>query len=512
MGKIHAVLQKDRTQIVAAMVFSVVAMGINYLISLFLTPYITEHLGTEIYGFVTMAKTFANYGIIITSCLNAFAARYIVVAFHEGDTQRANGYYSSVLLANLLMLLVFAFASLVFIKYLDLFFIIPAEHLAEVQLLFFLDILNYLAVAVANVSVAAAYIRNRLVYVNLIRMAAYGVEAILLILLFRLLPPKVYYVGIALLGSTILLGILNELLKCRLVKELRFRWKSCSLSAIRELVGKGIWNSINQIGNLLNSGLDLWITNRMLTGLAMGQLSIVKTLGAIFAVVPGLLSTPFQPILLKAYAEKENHKLIRTFQLQMKLTGLTATLLLIGFLLLGKSYFQLWTPGEDAQLLYRITMVTLVGFAFEGVVQPLFYTYALTLKNTVPCIVTICSGLLNVLGMYVLLRYTNLELYGVVGTTTMLGMLTFGVFTPLYCAKCLKLSWKSFYPALLRILLSMGAFAGAGLWIGQLAADSWGSLILKALCIVLILVPVYFMLVFNSQEKKQIFQRWRSRS
>ena len=48
------------------------------------------------------------------------------------------------------------------------------------------------------------------------------------------------------------------------------------MEAVKKLVLSGIWNSINSVGNLLNSGLDLWISNLMLSALEMGNLSIVK--------------------------------------------------------------------------------------------------------------------------------------------------------------------------------------------------------------------------------------------
>ena len=74
----------------------------------------------------------------------------------------------------------------------------------------------------------------------------------------------------------------------------------------------------------------------------------------------------------------------------------------------------------------------------------MFYTYTLSLKNTAACIVTVISGALNVISMFVLLTYTELDLYAVVGTTTVLGFVTFLIFTPLYSAWCIVKSWAGF--------------------------------------------------------------------
>ena len=54
-------------KISSTLIVSIVAMSINYIISLVLTSYVTEHLGAETYGFVILAKNISNYAIIFTS-------------------------------------------------------------------------------------------------------------------------------------------------------------------------------------------------------------------------------------------------------------------------------------------------------------------------------------------------------------------------------------------------------------------------------------------------------------
>lgn len=117
-----------------------------------------------------------------------------------------------------------------------------------------------------------------------------------------------------------------------------------SFSAVKELLGRGLWSAFNQIGNLLNTGLDLWVTNLMLDALKMGQLSIVKTVASMCSALPPLITQPFQPTLLKLYADKNKVGVRDTIIFQMKLLGILSGVILAGFSVLGKSYFELWTP------------------------------------------------------------------------------------------------------------------------------------------------------------------------
>ena len=487
--------------IVLSVFASILAMAINYLISFLLTPYITKTLGTEAYGFVTLAKTMANYMIILTTFFNAYSSRFIVVAYHEGRLDKANSYFSTISIVNYLLFFVVCILGSAVIFNLEKLISIPAYLVNDVKLLFILDIVNYMLLTIANVSTVAAYIKNRLYITNTIKLIQYVGEAIVLVLLYSLLSPKVYYVGIALLFSTIIVWILNSIFKHRHVPELAVELKRFSPRAVRDLVGRGMWSAFNQLGNVLNSGLDLLVSNLMLSTVAMGELSIVKTLAAIFSTIPGLICQPFQPALLKYYAEKNTDGVKRTLGIEIKIMGFIAGVLTLGFSVLGRSYYSLWTPNENADLLYKITLITIVGFVFEAISHPLYYAYTLALKNVVVCIVTVTSGFLNVLGMYLLISFTSLELYAVVGTTTVLALITGLIFAPIYSSVCLKAKWNLFYPILFRTLLACSILFFSGWCIfKQINVTGWIPLLSYAFLIIIFSIPVYSILALTRDE------------
>lgn len=89
----------------------------------------------------------------------------------------------------------------------------------------------------------------------------------------------------------------------RLTPELKYDAKKFSIDSVKELVSSGIWNSINNLGNVLNSGLDLIITNLMLTATAMGQISVAKNLATICYTLVGTIANAFKPLQTRYYAE-----------------------------------------------------------------------------------------------------------------------------------------------------------------------------------------------------------------
>lgn len=117
-----------------------------------------------------------------------------------------------------------------------------------------------------------------------------------------------------------------------------------------------------------------------------------------------LLAQPFQPLLLKSYSDGNKNKLVSELKLSMKLTSLFSSIVFAAFFSLGKVFYALWIPGQDIDLIYVLTVITMLSSVIEGPVYPLYYIYTLTVKNKIPCLVTVVGGILNVAGMAILVK------------------------------------------------------------------------------------------------------------
>ncbi|WP_270761461.1 lipopolysaccharide biosynthesis protein [Gemmiger qucibialis] len=226
------------------------------------------------------------------------------------------------------------------------------------------------------------------------------------------------------------------------------------MDSVKELVSSGIWNSINNLGNVLNSGLDLIITNLMLTATAMGQISVAKNLATICYTLVGTIANAFKPLQTRYYAEGNTELLVSSLKRSMKITGLVCGLLIAGFFSYGTPFLRLWlTDSQNISLIFKISMIVLFSDIVIGVVNPLYYVYTLTNKLRLPCYITLAMGTANVIGMYVLIKYTSLGEYAVVLTTMVLNLIHL-IDAPIYSAYCLKIKISTFYPVILRHLIA----------------------------------------------------------
>lgn len=489
------------TQFFMTLFFVLFAAIINYGISFAITPYITNTLGTEAYGFVSLARTFANYASIITVAVNSVATRYISVEYHQRRIENARKYYTSLFVADIILDIVIFLGSLAVIVNLEYFLDISIELQFDVKWLFVLTMVNFCIISASTVFNSATLIKNRLDIGAVFKICAYISEALILYFSFSIAYPHVFYVGIALIGSSLVLMLANYIYTKKEVKELFIKKIYFDIKAVKEVFLKGIWYSLNSLGNVLNSGLDLWVSNLMLSAFQMGQLAIVKTVTTISTALYQLAAQPLQPLLLRQYANSEKDKLANTLKLGIKVNGYLSNILFGFFAVFGIAYYKLWTPSQDSNLLYSITLITVLGGVIEGAVNPLYYTYVLTLKNKIPCIATLISGLANVLGMYILINYFNGGLSCVVGTTAVLTWLINFLFTPMYSAHCLKLRKTIFYPTLIRNIISCIGMTILFKCISILIFPvTWIEIILVGVLCCLIGGAIHLLIVFDKNE------------
>lgn len=481
---------------------------INYGIQLILTPYITNTLGTEAYGFVSLAKNFANYATIVTVAINSVATRFIAVEYHRNNLHKANIYYSTLYYADLIMGgLILLIASIIIIKINYLLNISP-NLLREVRILFSLSIINVCVISAGTVFNSATLILNRLDISGGFKIISYLFEAISLIILFFVLKPRIIYVGVSLIISSVALVVLNYSYSKKATKELVIKKSNFSFNAVKEVVGTGIWYSINSLGNTLNAGLDLWVSNLLLSAFQMGELAIVKTVTTIGTALYQLTAQPFQPLLLKYYSSDNIKKFVETIKVSIKTNTCLSNILFAIFVVFGSAYYKLWTPTQDYNILAYLTMISFIGMIIEGAVTPLYYIYILTKNNRIPCLLTLGSGVINVLAMYILIHFYGFGLNAVVGTTTVLSWLMHFIFTPIYVSKCIEQKLTLLFSTIIQSTISAIVLVFVFELIRMIIIpNSWGSLLISVVFCVILGVLIHILIVTSIQEKQYIYSR-----
>lgn len=440
-------------QIKMNMLWNGISVMISTVISFLLTPYITNNLGIEASGFVSLSNTIVSYVDIIAIALNAFGSRNIGIAYHNGDIEEANKYYSSLLIANILFSGLISIILFMCILRLEFLLNISDYLINDVKILFFLVLLNYTLNLFSNIFSIGAFVKNKISITYRNKGFSSILYAVILAVLLYLWDIKVYYAAIGHVIATLFCIITNYLASKRIIPELEFRINYFSIKKVLKLITSGIWNSISNIGVLLNTGLDLLVTNKMLTNIVMGQISITKQLSSIMTTVTSIVVNAFQPKQLQLYAQGDEDALVNNFGQSIKLTSILCNVIFSCFFVMGVPFLNLWIPGQDAVYIYKLCLIVFLGDIVVAIARPLYYVFTLTDNLRITCFITLFNGILNFCSMVFLLSYTNLGGYAVVGTTLVINGVSNLFITPFLAQKFLKLKKNPFYIYFIRHII-----------------------------------------------------------
>lgn len=490
------------------LIASMVAFVVQMLISFILTPILVEKLGDEAYGFIGLANNFVSYATIITIALNSMASRYISISIHRNEYKKANMYFSSVFISDLIMSIVVFIVTVLMIANLTTILNIPGYLEKDVKITFALVFINMIISLMSTVFTIATFVKNRMDLSSIQQIIGNIIKVFVLIILFVFFQPKIYFISIAAIAYTFYVFLANIKLTKKLAPELTIKLKNFKWEAIKELIKSGIWNSLNNLSTVLLNGLDLLIANLFISSEAMGTLSIAKTIPSAIVTLLSTIANVFLPQFTILYSKNKIQELVGETKFSIKILSLIMIVPIAGFIAFGQPFFSLWLPSKDISEIVQIqilSILTLLPNLASAYIYTLYSINTVTNKLKIPVILTTLLGVLSTVVTYILLKTTNLGIYAIAGVSSFILLARVLTFVPIYAAKNLRVKWNTFYPQLLKsILVSAIMVTFFSIVNKMMAITSWKNLILVAAMVGAIGYLLSFMLLLNNREKQKL--------
>ncbi len=504
-------MKKQSNMIALNMIANVLSFGASLIISFFITPYITGKVGIEAYGLIGLANSFVNYITIVTSALNSMASRFIIIELHKQNTDEANKYYSSVLIANTIFSIILLVPAVWLISNVHILNI-DQNLIFDAKITFTVIFVNFIIGLLTAFWGIVLYAKNmlwkgsfRTLESNLLRIA-------LIIAFFSLLGCKVYYVVLA----TVIAGLypiaFNRYYTNKYIPELKIRKKYFSFSKIKELLSAGIWNSITKLSQILLDGLDLLLSNLFINSTMTGNVSIAKTIPGLYTSLLAILSDSFYPHFLELYSKEKKDELLAAIRNSINILSLISGTCLSLLMVYAKDFYELWLPGSDSVLLRDLTILGCGTVLISGCIYSMFSVFSLTNKLRINSLVLLITGLLSTLTTFICLKYTSWGVYAIVGVSSIYGIIRNICFTPVYAAKCLELKPFIFYPTIFKNLITIGFLIIVELIVKSLIPPiSWLTLILNGVIDVPLCILFTFIISFNKKQKQELLLKIKSK-
>lgn len=407
------------------------------------------------------------------------------MSYYKGQIKEAEGYFNSVIFAYWVLSLFFSILLLLGVIYIADLLNIPDGLVLTVKGMFLLSGLAMMIGLATSTLGIGTYIKNRLDLSASRSLTTSIINVICIVALFYFFTPNVIYVSIAAFVCCLVNVVFNIQFKRSLLPEFRFNpinghsWKK-----IKTLVSSGVWNSVNQLSNVLLTQLDLLITNIFISAAATGDYALVKMIPTLIYNLLAMLSGSFTPNFNILYAQGKTDELLHEIKKSMKIVG-TLMCIPIGFLMVfGDEFYHLWVPSIDSNYLAELSFITLLPMIFGSSINPIFGVFSITNKLKIPSLAVLIAGSLNTAAVFILLKTTDLGIWAI----PIVGAIQQGLrnlfFTPIYASICLKQKLFEFYPTVGKCLLALLVVCFIGVVVKNwMSGDSWLMFILEGVMV-----------------------------
>lgn len=446
---------------------ALITFGVQMFISFWLSPFVVGKLGEEAYGFLNLANNFVAYASLVAVSINSMACRYISVEYNSGEEEESKKYFCSVFIANCILYTIILVVSIIFIINIQSFLNVSESLVFQVKLTFLFSFINMGVSLIGTVYTAATFTTGLMHYNSAVQIVSNVVRSILILALFVVLPPKIFYLSIATLISGLVTLIGNYYLTQKLLKNFKIKIQYFEFAKLLKLVKSGVWVLISNISNLLLNGLDLLLSNWYISSAIMGRLSLAKQIPFALSNALGIFSNIFSSSLTKVFARDEKKSLIDEANSQMRILAVLFTVPYAGIIVFGKEFISLWlgntayTPDQKMQIyiLMLLVLVDIITSTYMYSIHSLFIALDQVKKYS---LVLFASSCISVLMTIFLLKTTNSGVYAIAGTSTIVLGITHGLIVPAIAAKLVNekiyMFWRTEGKSWLLLVVLSGVF------------------------------------------------------
>lgn len=503
-------ISKNR-QLFINMLSSIVAFSVNLGINFFLTPFVVERLGIEAYGFLGLSSNIIGYTTLITIALNSMAGRFITISYQNGKIEEANKYFSSVFFSNLVLSGIVALVLLLFLFNLEKWFEVPSNLVIDVKLLFSFSIFTTLISLLGNVYAIATFIKNRLDLSSIRQIIGNIIRGILVIVLFGFFPPHLWYYG--LVGVVVSLYIIFTNIKFTqlLTPEFHISVIYYDWTKVKDLLSAGVWNLVNQLGDILGKGFNLIIANVFISAVAMGYYSMTLTIPSLIHSLFVMISGVFAPMFTILYAQQKHDELKSELMKAIRICGFFANIPLVCLFAFGDDFYALWLPNEDSSKLQLLTIVGSINSVISMPMEPLWNIFTITNRLKYSTLFIFGQNILifaTLMASMVFVDSSEYRLLILAGAGTFWNNVKNLTFLPLYGAHCLGIDKFTFYKPLLKSVLAFVISLSIGILLSRLfTISTWLPFTFVVLLMVLICLFINSAVMLNKCDRDVILKK-----
>jgi len=494
-----------RKQVPRNLLINLFSFVSTLLIGLWLTPYLLKSLGIIAYGLIPLAMFFSQYVGVILNAINMSINRFLLIHLQKKEDKEANEIFNTSLIIICVFVLLQSVVMGIIIFDLTFFFTIEKSLLDDAMWLFGLTFIGFSISLFRSIFGTPLFAYNRLDILRMIDIFQNVIRVITIITLFFYDEPSLKYIGVANLLSAIS-AVTPTLYYFKIyTPQLKINFSFFSRKRVSELSKMSIWILVNQVGVLLLGNIDLYLVNTLLGSRSTGEYAIIGQITSLFKTLITLVAGIISPVIMIYYANNELEKLKKIVILASKGMIIIMIIPLVITISLSEDLLNLWL-GSSYKYLHTIISFSLLFYIITIAIIPLFNVTIAYNKVKLPAIIAIALGVVNIIGVYLLIKYTELGLWSIV-IIKLLSEIIFSIFMVIYVSRILSMNVISLLkiPIISIIIFSIN-YMLIFLYKEYINMDLFSNIIILVILLVFILLPFIFLSIFSKEEKQLLMK------
>lgn len=292
---------------------SVAAKVINISVLVWLHQHLLRRISTEEYSLYPVLMAVMVFAPLLTTILTSALGRYIVEAYAKGDERRVTEIVSTMFPFLLGVGLAILTGGWLFAWFADHVLTIGPERLWDARIMLgLLVFLLAIRLPVAPFAVGL-YVRQKFVLLNCIRLCTELLRIGILLTLLLCVSTRVLWVVVASMSASLCSLLVIVMISRRLVPALKFRPREIRWPLVRTLTSFGTWNFVLSAADMIRTGADVIILNKLGTALDVTNFHIGSMAFRQIQTGSYLVRGPLQPPLTAMYATGEKKRLRNTY-------------------------------------------------------------------------------------------------------------------------------------------------------------------------------------------------------
>jgi O-antigen/teichoic acid export membrane protein len=334
---------------------SLVAMGLNVTVLVWLQRFLLSRISTEEYSLLPVLYSIMMFAPLLTQVLSGGLWRYTTEAYAEGNafrvTQIVSTMFPILVVAGFLVFMI----GLGVARYVDVILTISPKDRSQAQIML---ALLMLALGVRMILAPFLYglqMKQQFVLANAVETGGQFLRiAILFVLLFAV-SVKVLWVVVATVIAEFITEIVKIVLSRRAVPSLRIRRNAFDWSIARQIISFNGWSTITALSMTITTSADAIILNKLGTPLDVTCFYLGALPIRFINMIGSAAERPLRPVLVGMHATGQTDRLRSVFLRGGRWTLWVTMFVAVPLMVFGREIITLYVGSE-----YRLAGIVMV--------------------------------------------------------------------------------------------------------------------------------------------------------